>query len=262
MRIETALKSLIVSALLAAAAFFYYPPEAARMDMEAALDREPVWSMRFEGQIGKEPMYLDLVKRKGELWLRIAYPPVKLLNNRWITLGKSNHVFSHLRLVKRLTAFKDFIHGRERYAFEWDPEVLELFKGIPNQNGMLAFKRSSGLPINFSVGQFRGAAQYQDPFLSAAAVSVRELGAVVAQLQDLTAQRNGAPKPLPYLTGGSVDTAEFFADFDQDGLSDALEIFWGTDPANPDSDNDTFLDGDEIDRGYNPAGEGKLTPDI
>ena len=80
-------------------------------------------------------------------------------------------------------------------------------------------------------------------------------------MQDLTRTRNGLPKPLPYLINGSVDTAEFAHDFDQDGISDALEIFWGTDPANPDTDNDAFLDGDEVNRGYNPNGEGKLTTD-
>ncbi|MBI4135674.1 hypothetical protein HY477_03000 [Candidatus Uhrbacteria bacterium] len=60
------------------------------------------------------------------------------------------------------------------------------------------------------------------------------------------------------LTQGGDSTAAFVSDFDHDGLSDALEIFYGTDPANPDSDDDTFLDGEEVRRGYNPLGGGEL----
>ena len=31
------------------------------------------------------------------------------------------------------------------------------------------------------------------------------------------------------------------------------ELLWGTDPDNPDSDGDWTRDGDEVDRGYDPA---------
>jgi len=47
-------------------------------------------------------------------------------------------------------------------------------------------------------------------------------------------------------------------DSDQDGLSDEEEIFYGTDKNNPDTDGDTYLDGDEVKNGYNPLGDGKL----
>ena len=45
-------------------------------------------------------------------------------------------------------------------------------------------------------------------------------------------------------------------DSDQDGLSDALEIAFGTDLKNPDTDGDGFKDGDEVAYGYDP-----LSPD-
>jgi hypothetical protein len=71
------------------------------------------------------------------------------------------------------------------------------------------------------------------------------------------------------------------ADTDGDGLTDAEETTLGTDPAksdtdldnlndreetqiyrtnplNPDTDGDTFLDGSEVQNGYNPNGPGKL----
>lgn len=47
-------------------------------------------------------------------------------------------------------------------------------------------------------------------------------------------------------------------DSDGDGLSDADEGFYRTDPNNPDSDGDGISDGDEIEAGSNPLGSGHL----
>ncbi len=41
-------------------------------------------------------------------------------------------------------------------------------------------------------------------------------------------------------------------DYDQDGLSDRMELNFHTDLSNPDSDGDGFLDGMEIKNGYDP----------
>lgn len=41
-------------------------------------------------------------------------------------------------------------------------------------------------------------------------------------------------------------------DFDKDGLSDRMELNFHTDLKNPDTDNDGFWDGQEIESGYNP----------
>ena len=41
-------------------------------------------------------------------------------------------------------------------------------------------------------------------------------------------------------------------DIDHDGLSDADEAYYGTDPKNPDSDGDGYLDGEEVMSGCNP----------
>jgi hypothetical protein len=48
------------------------------------------------------------------------------------------------------------------------------------------------------------------------------------------------------------------SDTDNDGLTDAQESTYGTDPANPDSDGDGYLDGAEVESGYDPNGPGKL----
>lgn len=47
-------------------------------------------------------------------------------------------------------------------------------------------------------------------------------------------------------------------DPDFDSLINSDEYEYGTDPNNPDSDNDGYKDGDEVNRGYNPKGSGSL----
>ncbi|MEA3450171.1 MAG: hypothetical protein U9Q85_04355 [Patescibacteria group bacterium] len=47
-------------------------------------------------------------------------------------------------------------------------------------------------------------------------------------------------------------------DSDNDGLGDVEEREYGTDINNSDTDGDGFLDGDEVDGGYDPLGEGSL----
>ncbi len=47
-------------------------------------------------------------------------------------------------------------------------------------------------------------------------------------------------------------------DSNQDGLSDYLEKYYGTDPNNPDTDGDGYLDGEEIENGFDPLGSGSL----
>jgi hypothetical protein len=85
-----------------------------------------------------------------------------------------------------------------------------------------------------------------------------------------------APAPIsaPSAIASSVDTdgdgltdaeeAQYgtdpnVVDTDNDGLSDREEIqVYKTDPLNPDSDGDGFSDGMEVKNGYNPNGQGKL----
>ena len=49
------------------------------------------------------------------------------------------------------------------------------------------------------------------------------------------------------------------SDTDSDGLSDYDEVAtWKTNPLNPDTDGDTYVDGQEVRALYNPLGQGKL----
>ncbi len=47
-------------------------------------------------------------------------------------------------------------------------------------------------------------------------------------------------------------------DDDADGLSNAEEARYGTNPKNSDTDGDGYKDGDEVKAGYNPKGQGRL----
>lgn len=52
--------------------------------------------------------------------------------------------------------------------------------------------------------------------------------------------------------------SEPVVDTDGDGLTDAEEALYKTDPNNPDSDGDGFSDGEEVKNGFSPLGPGKL----
>lgn len=57
----------------------------------------------------------------------------------------------------------------------------------------------------------------------------------------------------------SYGTNPASADTDSDGLSDADEVrVYQTNPLAPDSDGDSYTDGGEVKAGYNPKGEGRL----
>lgn len=62
-----------------------------------------------------------------------------------------------------------------------------------------------------------------------------------------------------------LGTDPFNPDTDNDGLTDYEEVcIYGTDPLNPDTDGDGYLDGEEVAAGYNPLGPGRLLeiPDL
>lgn len=59
-----------------------------------------------------------------------------------------------------------------------------------------------------------------------------------------------------------IGTLKTDVDTDKDGLTDGDEIIlYKTDPLNPDTDGDSYMDGQEIKSGYDPKGPGKL-PEI
>lgn len=57
--------------------------------------------------------------------------------------------------------------------------------------------------------------------------------------------------PSLNLAGLNMPSAEI--DSDHDGLSDAMEAIYKTDPNNPDTDGDGYKDGSEVNNGYDPT---------
>lgn len=64
--------------------------------------------------------------------------------------------------------------------------------------------------------------------------------------------------PEPKIPEENAAPVVIIFDDDNDGLPNDLESFYGTDSKNPDTDNDSYLDGEEVKNGFNPLGPGKL----
>jgi flagellar basal body-associated protein FliL len=70
-----------------------------------------------------------------------------------------------------------------------------------------------------------------------------------------TVNTNTATNTAPSVNADSnSNTNSAAADFDKDGLTDADELKYGTDPMNPDTDGDSYTDGIEVQQGHNPLG--------
>ena len=54
------------------------------------------------------------------------------------------------------------------------------------------------------------------------------------------------------------DSGDALDDLDNDGLTNLQEYMYGADPTNSDTDKDGYLDGQEVEAGYDPAGPGRL----
>lgn len=77
---------------------------------------------------------------------------------------------------------------------------------------------------------------------------------------DITAPEGAKPaSELSSLLGGGTGAGEG-EDADRDGLTDAEESLYKTDPGRADTDGDGHTDGDEVENGYDPLGPGRLRP--
>lgn len=284
MRWTFALIGFFVALAFSVSAFLYMPPAVMEKEMGEAVERAPVMHMGITGEAEGGSLKVDLLSREAASMVRISYPPLKLINNQWIALGDANHpfipslerrgehsisppsgggvrggetLFNYLHLTRRLTTLRDLWARRERYAFAFDGELKKAFSGAVPEEGELTMDARTGLPMELRAAQLRASVIYNDPLENQAA-HTRPLEDVMAQLREVAEAQNGRPKKITPLAQNRDDASAFSHDFDRDGLSDAVEIFYGTDVANPDTDNDTFLDGDEVERGFSPTGAGWL----
>lgn len=283
MRWKFAWVSLSIAATLAAFAFFWHTEAEVEQQMKKTLvGKASAWSVHAEGKLQELPLKVDLVYRDsvGSV-LRLAYPPLKLLNNQWIELEKSpaSHPLMYAVLSEKLSAVEREGVRFSRYAFTLPQVVVQPFL-LRSAQGELWFAGDDevtswsragrrliwGTPLHEVTPRYAVlrltmedsqeaelALRFNDDLLTPEAlVTARPLEAVLAQLEEVQKARNGKPKKIPSLLSGTAEVSAFSSDFDHDGLTDALELFYGTDPANPDTDDDTFLDGIEVKQGYNP----------
>lgn len=268
--------ALFVSGGLAVSAFLYHSPAELTLLMREVLLDVPVWNMHIQGTVGVLPIQGDVVKRENsQQLLRVSYAPLKRINNQWVVLDAPYasgglDLFESIVLTKRLASVKEDTRQFARYSFVIAPSTLALFPDVTSGEGEVWFPKrpSSWIPDRVKLIMHTKSdsdvkmdlvLRYGDLFHASypAPGNPRLLSDILAQLAQGPGSDVNKPPTLPTLTGGQISQA-FSSDFDQDGLSDALEPFYGADPANPDSDNDTFLDGEEVKRGYNPMGEGSL----
>ncbi|MBU1118417.1 hypothetical protein KKH43_00875 [Patescibacteria group bacterium] len=88
-------------------------------------------------------------------------------------------------------------------------------------------------------------------------VPSNEQGTGTGQATDL--DKDGLPNDWETNHGlNPNDPADAFDDPDFDQLNNSEEYKYGSDPDNPDTDRDGFRDGIEVQKGYNPSGEGKI----
>ena len=262
---------LALALVFAAVAYVWQPLWRVAVNMRGQSARARVWSMHGEGLIFGTRLTGDLVKRTGgAIFLRLSYPLVRVINNQWIALNgvRDNSgagVFPHLslHLTKKLPAVVAGGIKFKRVAFsarQSDPRILP---GADRVEGVLWFAKWDAPPTRVDlriftalgkVGELQLEMSYIDRFGTAPPPPSRSLAEVVVQLGDIARSKANAPKRVPSLGQGTSVSAAFASDFDQDGLSDGLELFYGTDAANPDTDNDTMLDGEEVRQGLNPVG--------
>lgn len=267
---KSVLGVLFFAVALAVVAYIWQPLWQIAAQTRGQLSTVAAWNIQGSGTILGTRISGDLVKREdGTKFLRLSYPLARIINNQWIFLdnveGNSGlELFPHLvlRLTKNLPTVAENGVRFKRVAFELRQFNMPILPGVERTEGILWFAKGNSLPARVSLVLFTSAGKggelqlelsYLDRFGTAASPSSRLLSEVISQFNDIARSKASMPKRVPSLAQGASLAGAFNFDFDQDGLSDGLELFYGTDPGNPDTDSDKVLDGEEIRRGTNPV---------
>lgn len=143
-----------------------------------------------------------------------------------------------------------------------------LAAGVATREGCAELLRRENLPVDDKA--LYGLASRAD--VSRAKADAAPLIGRTVSAQDLPPTVNDLlsvqPKPddrwRMQASASSSDSAPamLLLDRDGDGLPDDLERRLGTDPTDPDTDDDGFSDGDEVKNGYNPLGSGPLVTPV
>lgn len=193
-------------------------------------------SLRSQGEEENADNFMDKIKESTED-INKAKEIIDFVVNKMnaeIWIGKNDNMIYRVKVDGKFDKdfFKAFVN---KYSSVY---------GIEDSNSDEGFDEIGKMNLNFSldysfsnfdtayVRKPEGAKDFQ---------KIRE--AVVEQMET----------KMPSSIGGSVDK-------DKDGLTDAQEKFYGTDPNNPDTDGDGYKDGEEVKNGYDPtiAGSARL----
>ena len=272
-----AITSLPVSLGLVIGAYLWAPPGKVVYEMRRALVTQDALDIRIQAVIQGELLQGDLIIRESaSTLLRLSYPPFSLINNQWITFAHTDtqHTPSPLRevgeivqLIKRLPSIQAEGMRFRRYEFVFNDRALSrVYPILLNGTGEIWFPERETLPRWMLLRlPFAGLTQelsfnftYDDRFNGGAPRSMRSVSDILAQLQAMQGSEKITPQVLPLLGKQENGPVLSDQDFDHDQLHDIVEPFYGTDPANPDTDNDTVLDGVEVSAGNDPQVSGVL----
>lgn len=216
---------------------------------------------------GDTPFQGDVVARDGKEYVRLSYLPLKIINNQWIEIPGSmvwaepiSDLFFQMHFTKHLSAVRKDGMRFAQYAFEVNaPRVAGKGIVLVDPKTYLPYAMSGAFTAPGGAGEIAlQVSSYNRPMVVVETPSyVRPAPEVLEQLARME-KRAEAPVVLPLLSVPNPRLDFFTRDSDHDGLPDAVEQMYGTDPKSPDTDNDTYLDGDEVLRGYNPSGGGNL----
>lgn len=253
-----------------------------RYDLQSL--REAIDAPLF-GSSGKELSEAERV----ELILRFRATPFLVFQERLddeVMEGRDSH---HLKVMPEPLYFKDFLMRMEAMRLARDltqkermavdtffgnttPYMSEVWiskKGHYLTRMLLRFRYDEGARDGDVSIDIRFSGFDSKESVTVPEGKVRDVDELLASLlpgiaQHLPLAKEGEVRKVELradeeVSGLPVDVGmEGGADPDGDGLTNALEAFYLSDPENPDTDGDGVSDGDEIDMGLNPAGPGGL----
>ena len=141
-----------------------------------------------------------------------------------------------------------FVH-KIKIKGEFDKEFIEMLENEMAKNGDVGEENLlKGLDVSVVFSADINMTNFNQPVEITEPKETEDLMKVLEE-----AMQKIVPSPI-------YDNSEIKNDSDGDGLSDALEDIYKTDKNNPDTDGDGYLDGNEVENGYDPLvpGSAKL----
>ncbi len=189
--------------------------------------------------------------------------------------GKSINLAMYILKNYDENTYKEFLKKYEDYKNGKNPDFEKTIKQFDYLNNKLNFsiwvnkKTASINEIEFSLENLNMDEDFQETDVPVSISfnskfsELKDYKIEKPQEQDITSLEE-MMKSFNYMnTIPTIETEEYtkLQDRDNDGLLDMYEAVYNTDLEKEDTDGDTYSDGEEVIRGYNPNGSGKLEDD-